>query len=414
MIAAYRDILRIGSFRAFWLGFTFSEFGDAVTRVALTWYVYETTRSAEALGLLMLCYSGPVVVGGLLAGTLLDRYDRRRVMLVDSVIRGTAVALIPVLSGTGLLSLWHVYAVAAVYGFLMMVSLAGGPSLIPSLVGPAHVPVANALETLSFTLGSVVGPLAAGLLIGIIGAANVMWLDAVSYFAFAWVLARIRLAAPEPSAPPVGGTTYRLADAVRLLLTNRVLLSTTLMFMAFNVGGGCLAVWLPILTDRVLGGGPDLYGTLLGIQAVGEVASALLAGGRTFAAPLGTLICLAQMLSGASIAVMLIGPSLGTVASGLAALGAFSAPLTIWAQTLRMQIIPERLRGRTFAILRMLMQSGRPIGGTLGGVLLPIVGLPAMIVLSALVVGAPGLAGYQVGELRMGSTRPKTRIEAEP
>jgi hypothetical protein len=189
-----------------------------------------------------------------------------------------------------------------------------------------------------------------------------------------------------------------------------MLLSTTLMFMAFNVGGGCLAVWLPILTDRVLGGGPDLYGTLLGIQAVGEVASAFVAGGRTFALPLGTLICVAQMLSGASIAVLLIGPSLGTAALGLAALGAFSAPLTIWAQTLRMQIIPERLRGRTFALLRMLMQGGHPVGGVIGGVLLPIAGLPAMIALSALVVGLPGLAGYRVDELRRETARPTTRI----
>jgi MFS family permease len=358
----------------------------------------------------MLCYTGPVVVGGLVAGALLDRYDRRRVMLVDNLVRGTAVALVPVLSAMGLLALWHVYAVAAVYGFLMMISLAGGPSLIPSLVGPPHVPTANALETLGFTLGTVVGPVAAGLLIGTIGAANVLWLDAGSYLAFAWVLARLRLPEAAPAGRPSSGDSYRLADAVRLLLTNRMLLSTTLMFMAFNVGGGCLAVWLPILTDRVLGGGPDLYGTLLGIQAVGEVASAFVAGGRTFALPLGTLICVAQMLSGASIAVLLIGPSLGTAALGLAALGAFSAPLTIWAQTLRMQIIPERLRGRTFALLRMLMQGGHPVGGVIGGVLLPIAGLPAMIALSALVVGLPGLAGYRVDELRRETARPTTRI----
>ncbi|MGH7605917.1 MAG: MFS transporter [Gemmatimonadales bacterium] len=413
MIAAYREVFRIGSFRSFWLGFTFSELGDAVTRVALTWYVYETTRSARALGLLMLCYTGPVVVGGLLAGTLLDRYDRRQVMLVDSVVRGTAVALIPVLSVAGQLALWHVYAIAAVYGFLMMVSLAGGPALVPSLVGREHLSTANALETLSFTLGSVIGPVLAGLLIGVVGTVNVIWLDAISYFAFAGALARLRLAEPEPNGSGADGDAYRLPHAVRLLLVNRVLRSTTLMFMAFNVGGGFLAVWLPILTDRVLGGGAGLYGTLLGLQAVGGVASALLAGGRAFAVPLGTLICGAQLLSGASVAVMLIGPGVWTVVAGLVGLGAFSAPLTIWAQTLRMQIIPERLRGRTFALLRMLMQSGNPLGGAIAGGLLPILGLPAMIALSALVIGAPGIAGYRVKELHSGNTRQEKLVEAE-
>ena len=70
-----------------------------------------------------------------------------------------------------------------------------------------------------------------------------------------------------------------------------------------------------------------------------------------------------------------------------------------------MRIIPERLRGRAFALLRTLMQSGTPIGGALGGVLLPLIGIPAMIALSACIVGAPGLIGVQVRELRAADNR---------
>jgi MFS family permease len=136
-------------------------------------------------------------------------------------------------------------------------------------------------------------------------------------------------------------------------------------------------------------------------MALGEVTSAFLAGSLTLRLPLGTLICFAQALSGVALALVLIGQSAWLIGLGLALFGAFSAPLTIWAQTLRMQIIPERLRGRTFALLRTLMQSGSPLGGTLAGVLLPVLGIPAMIGLSALVVGVPGLLGYQVRDLRL-------------
>src|SRR5690348_5130658 len=121
----YAEIFRVGPYRRFWPGFTLSELGDAMTRVALTWYVYESTRSPEALGWLALAYSGPVIVGGLVAGSLLDRFDRRKVMLADNLIRGAAVAAIPLLHALGMLALWHVYVVAAVYGSLMMISLAG-------------------------------------------------------------------------------------------------------------------------------------------------------------------------------------------------------------------------------------------------------------------------------------------------
>jgi MFS family permease len=87
------------------------------------------------------------------------------------------------------------------------------------------------------------------------------------------------------------------------------------------------------------------------------------------------------------------------VASGLFLLGFFSAPLTIWAQTLRMQIIPVEMRGRTFALLRTLMQGATPLGGALAGFLLPVMGMQMMIGLSSIVIGGPGLVGMQIKEL---------------
>jgi MFS family permease len=401
---SYRQIFQNRAFRLFWIGFTFSVLGDSITHVALTWFVYETTRSAEALGWLMLCYTGPVIVGGLLAGSLLDRFDRRTVIVVDNVVRGAGVALIPVLYAFGWLALWHIYAVAALYGLFMMISLAGGPALIPTLVHRKQLATANALEMLSFTLGGVLGPVLAGLLIAWVGAPNVIIIDAVSYFTFALLLARVGDMGEHQKRGRPDRPAYHLGHAVQLLLKNKVLLATTFMFMAFNIASGFYSVWLPILSDQMLGGGSRLYGILLGALACGEVAGALLAGGRAFRLSLGVLICLAQALAGAALGIVLIGPSVWSAVLGLALCGVFSAPLTIWAQTLRMQIIPEQLRGRMFALLRTLMQSGNPLGGAIAGLLLPVLGMMGMIALSALVAGVPGLIGYQVGALRRGGS----------
>jgi MFS family permease len=401
MFNSYRDIFANRAYRLFWSGFTLSALGDSMSRVALTWFVYETTQSAEALGWLMVCYTGPIIVGGLLAGALLDRFNRRSVMLVDNLIRGAAFVTIPLLYGLGQLALWHVYLVAAVYGLLWMISLAGGPALIPSLVRREQLVTANALEVLGYTVGSVIGPALAGVLISWMGAPYVVLVDALSYFVFAFTLARIPVGSVTHTTTTPDGKTYRLQDAVRLLLTNPILLSTTLMYQVSNVGGGgFLAVGLPILCAQTLSGGSELYGSLLGLMALGEVASTVFTGGRTLPLPLGTLICLALMLGGGGLALLLLGNQVWLVALGLVLFGAFTAPLTTWAQTLRMQIIPEGLRGRTFALLRTLMQSGNPVGGALGGALLPLLGVPMMIALSALLVGVPGVLGYQVKALR--------------
>lgn len=399
----YRQVFRHRSFRNFWIGFALSIAGDALTRVALTWYVWETTQSSRALGLLTFFYTVPVILGGLLAGSLLDRFDRGRVMMVDSVIRGVVVLSIPLLHAAGRLEIWHIYVVAGLYGGLMMISLAGAPALIPSLVSEEHLSTANALETLAYTLSGVVGPPLAGILVARLGAPMVVTVDAFTYFVFAFALSRVRLQPEETSESTGAGGTYRLGDAFRLLLQNKILRSTTLMFMFANLGLGMLFVWLPIYSDQILGGGAALYGILLGFLAAGEVVSSIAAGSLALRLSLGTLICLAQFLSGLTLGTLLLGRTIWTAAITLTLFGLFSAPLTIWAQTLRMQIIPAPLRGRTFALLRMLMQSANPIGGIYAGWALPLLGIPVMIGLSSAVIGLPGLLGSRVRELRLES-----------
>lgn len=410
-INRYQQIFQSKSFRRFWPGYTLSMVGDSMTRVALTWYVLQVTGSARAVGLLTLVNLGPVAVGGLMAGVLLDRFGRRRVMLIDSLVRGLVVASVPLAYAFDSLALWHVYVVAGVYGLLMMITAAGGPSLVPSLVRDEHLSTANALEMVGFTLSNVLGPPIAGLLIDVISAPNILIIDALTYFAFALALTGVR---PLPGADgavegPAEGDSYGLGDAVRLLTGNTVLLSITLMYMTGNIGLGMLFVWLPILSDR-MAGGAQLYGFLLGIMAAGEMTASVLAGTLSFSIALGTLIAVAQSISGLVLGIPLFGQVGWLIAISLGLYGFVTAPLTIWAQTIRMQIIPPPLRGRTFALLRTLMVGTIPAGGALAGFLIPALGIPLIMAISAGTHLVPGLVGSQVRELRRAG--PPTLAEA--
>jgi hypothetical protein len=134
------------------------------------------------------------------------------------------------------------------------------------------------------------------------------------------------------------------------------------------------------------------------------VAASFVAGRWRPPLPLGTLICLSQVCAGLALLGVLATARAGAGVLGAGAAlvlwGAASAPLTIWAQTIRMRIIPEALRGRVFALLRTVMQGGRPAGALAAGYLLPLLGVSAMIGLSALLAGAPGAAGSRVRALR--------------
>jgi MFS family permease len=397
---AYREIFRNRNFLLFWSGFTLSSVGDSLTRVALTWFIFEQTKSSQALGILTIAYTAPILVGGFAAGPLLDRFSPRRVMIVDNLMRGFAFAALPMLQALDLLEVWHVYSFAALYGSLMMITLAGGPTLIPSLVKEDQLETANALETLSFTLSNVIGPPLAGLLILWVGTINVVVIDALSYLVFALMLIGVPVHKTVHTSSTQKSTSFSLLSAVRLMTGDKILLSTTLMFMSFNVGLGALSVFLPLVSDRIAPGSSEIFGGLLGALALGEVISAWLAGSLRMRIGLGMRIALAQLFSGVSLALLFVESRVEAVASGLFLLGFFSAPLTIWAQTLRMQIIPVEMRGRTFALLRTLMQGATPLGGALAGFLLPVIGTQMVIGLSGLIIGAPGLAGLQIAALK--------------
>lgn len=385
-------------FGAFWLGFSLSVLGDAITRTTLVWYVFNLTGSSVSLGWLSFCFTAPVIVGGMTAGWLLDRYDRRTIMAIDSLAKSVMVTSVPVLAAMDAMPLWYVFAVASVFGFLMMVPLAGVPSLLPALVGRDELNAANALETIGYTAGGVLGPPLAGVLIARVGPLEALYIDGVTYLVFAWAVWRCRPQS-EVGRSETGDATGLLA-AARVIARSPVLASTTLMYLAFNVGLGALLVVVPVFADSVVGGGPELYGLLLGCIAIGELASSVTIGIVRLPIPEGLAICLAAVLSGIAVAAVAMSPTAVAAAVGLACYGAFSAPLTIWGQTLRMKIIPPGFHGRCFAIMRTLMQSGGPLGGVSAGFAVPALGVRAAIAGIALITCLVGVLGLVIAELR--------------
>src|SRR5262245_34768596 len=299
--------LSVPAFRRVWAGATVSAAGDSASWVAL---VALALGSAHAsLPVLVALYTAPVAVGGLAAGWALDHLDRRRVMIADSVLRGAAFASIPLAAAFGGLGATQLYAVAAIYGLLKMIGLAGFPALIPALVSGKQVDQANALEGVTFGLATLVGAGLAGLAVATIGPAPVVALDAASYLVLAlslWSVHDLSSPArrPAPDHTPVPGTAGFLA-VVRLAVTNPVLRDTTIMFALFNIGEGALLVFLPHRAVE-LGLGSGGYGFLVAATTGGELLAALLLARNTWTAPLRGSIVIAQITAALLILLLTI------------------------------------------------------------------------------------------------------------
>jgi MFS family permease len=386
----YRDLLAQPEFRRLWIGSTASALGDAATWIALSWLVYERTHSPARVGLLVFAYGAPVLVGGLVTGPLLDRFGAVRVMRLDSLVLGAVMASIPVVAVFGEVPLWAVYAVATSYGLLKMVPLAGVPTLIPTLVRPSQLDTANAMESLSYGLSGVVAPMLAGLLIAAFGAVDVLALDAATFFLFAAGLRGIR---DDRSEPEPRRASYGLRQALQFVRTSAPITLTTIMFASFNIGLGALLVVLPVYATTILDGGATLYAALTSALLAGDLLGSFAVGAIGWRLPLGRSIAAAQTAVGVAFLPMLIEPGTGATLTLLFLSGVLTSPLTIWAQTLRMRLIPPELRGRVFSLLRTTMQAAEPLGGALGGAVIATGGLVLALAGIATAIGAPGLVG---------------------
>ena len=175
----YLRLLRRRPFALLWAGSTVSAMGDAMTWVALVWIAFER-GGAGLVSALVVVSTAPVIVGGFAMGVLLDRFDRRRVLVRVNLVLGLAVASVPAWSAlVGPPPTWLLFVVSGLYGLLKMANWAGVPSLIPALVDDADLNTANAMEAATFGIADVAGPAIAGALIALIGAHEVLALDAV-------------------------------------------------------------------------------------------------------------------------------------------------------------------------------------------------------------------------------------------
>jgi MFS family permease len=135
------------------------------------------------------------------------------------------------------------------------------------------------------------------------------------------------------------------------------------MFMAFNVGEGMLPVLLPVVTRTELGGDVRTHGLLLSTFALSNLIGSAAVGAVRWRWPLGRSIGVAQTAAGVAFGGLALASGLPSSMLVLALAGLLTSPMTIWAQTIRIRVLPEYLRGRVFGLLRTLVQSTPPIGG---------------------------------------------------
>jgi len=267
-------VLRQRNFGLLWFGGLISLTGDWMLRIALPAHVYNLTQSTLATGAMFIAGTVPDLLLGSVAGVFLDRWDRRRTMVVVNLL--LALALLPLLLVRSAEWLWLVYVVAFAQSVLRQFFGPAENALLPTLVGEDQLLTANALNALNNNLARLIGPALGGVIVLAVGLAGVTLIDAGTFLVAALLIFLIRApkrpasAAAAPAVPLSLTAVWReWLAGLRLVRQSRVVSLLFVIAAITSVGEGIIAVlFIPFVTG-VLGARALELGWLMSAQAVG-------------------------------------------------------------------------------------------------------------------------------------------------
>jgi MFS family permease len=403
-------------FLALWGGQTVSQFGTQVSLLVLpTVVVLSLHGGAFAVGLLTALEFLPFPVLGIAAGVWIDRMRRRRVMIVADAGRTLALASIPIAFAAGVLGLPQLFAVSLLSGIGSVFFEVAYQSYLPSLVERPDLLEANSKLELTRSVAQVSGPLVAGVLVQLVGAARVVALDAASFLVSVVSLLAIRR--PEP-APAAAGTDFLgdLRDGLGVLLGNRVLTAIAGGAATANLGTNIVLAVLVVYAYRDLRLTPGDLGIVYGAASLGSVLGALSSGAVTRFLGLGRTLAVTMVLGGlAYLGMPLAGLGFAPVAVLAACTFVQGVQVPIYninQVSLRQALVPDHLLGRVTGSTRTVVWGAFPVGALLGGVLGQAIGVVPALLLAGL-VGMLG-AAWIVASPAIGLREHPTAVLAEP
>lgn len=370
MFDAFRA-LRHRRFAALWLGQTLSRIGDFIYEIVIAWWVLQETGSAAVMSTVLIVTFLPVAVFTLVGGVVVDRAPRAWLMLVSDLLRALAVLGVAFLAAADhRLALWWIYALGLLFGIADAFFTPAYFALVPELVPEEDLGSANALTSLSFQLGRVVGPALGGLIVAAGGAVLGLFVNGASFVVAALCL--LPLLAGSRAPVRSGEGTHWSADLREGLATVR---AQPFLRLALGLGAvagaflvGPFLVSMPFLITERFGEDARVYGLLLACFPLGFVLGGLW-GGRQARLPRRGLVVFGGLSLGA-LALGLFGlpmvPIWGLMA--LAVINGFALEVNglAWVGLIQERVPPEQL-GRVSSLEQLLSWTLTPVAFAVTG-----------------------------------------------
>ncbi|WP_249228254.1 MFS transporter [Kutzneria sp. CA-103260] len=389
------------AFRRYWIGSGLSAIGTQMTMFAITYQVFTMTNSSFAVGAVGLCSAVPAIGFGMLAGTIGDAVDRRRLVLITSLALAGVSALFAVQAFLDLRQLWLLYVLTVVESLIVSVNVPARRTFTPRLLPTELLPAGAALNMMTMHLSNTLGPLLAGAVAAVGGLKACYVIDVLSFGAALYGVFRLPPMPPEGTLAKPGMTA--VVQAVGFIRGSQVLTGAVLADLFAMTLGAPFALF-PAINAAFFGGGPQTLGLLNAAPAIGGVLGSALSGPVGHVSRQGR----AMLLAGACWAITLIGFGLSTtlwLSVALLVVGGACDVISVVFRTTILQVAtPDRYRSRIGAAEYVVGYGGAQLGnfraGTVASLTTP--GLSAVIGGLSTIAGAvalwrwlPGFAAFR-------------------
>jgi MFS family permease len=356
-------------FRLLWTGELISQTGHQITTVALFVQVDRLTGSTAAVGAIGLVQLAPMIVASLFGGPLIDRHDRKQILLVAQagLMAASALLLAGAVAGDPPLAL--VYSAAAANGALMSISMPTRAAMTPNLVPTALLPSAAALNQVMWNTAAIVGPAVGGVIVNQVGLGWAYGIDVATYVVALGFASLLQPQVPRrrPDQDEPRGWTAVLAG-IRYLGGKRILQSTFTVDIVAMVFGMPRALF-PILAREQFGRGAETVGLLFSAVALGALVGALASGWVSRVRRQGLAVLVAVTIWGVGVVSFgLAGNRLLLALGCLAVAGAADVISAVFRSTIQQLTVPDALRGRLMSFNILVVAGGPRLGDFEAGV----------------------------------------------
>ncbi|HEX2037558.1 MAG TPA: MFS transporter [Chloroflexota bacterium] len=406
---------RHAGFVRLWSSTTISSFGGAVTSLAfpLTAVLVLDATPAQ-MGLLGAAGGAAFLLFGLPAGAWIDRRRRRPILIAADLARAALLASVPVAATLGWLRIEQLYVVAFLLNLLSVFAEAASGAFMASLVRREQLAEANGRLEASRSVAHTAGPGLAGALVQLVTAPVAITLDAVSYLASAALLGTIRAPEPPQTHSGVGrrpSLWHDIGEGLQAVWGRPVLRAIAVGQGIFGFSSSVIAAVYVLFVTRELGLAPAVFGALLGLGNLGNLAAALLNGAVVRRFGLGSTMAGAALLTGVTAFLAPLAGVVPAVAVVPVLLvrqvltGVGLVAYMVNQVSLRQMSTPDRLQGRVGVTTRYVSRSAFPLGALAGGLLGQQLGLQPTLLIGAcgMLAGTLWVLGSPLPALRASS-----------